>query len=312
MTARTRTTRCPADHKHGTTSTCYTQHKCGCDACYDGWNTRSARREKLQAYGRYVSPYVDAAPAREHVTRLAAAGLTFEAIASLAGVHRSTIDALTIGRASRPRSEKLVRRVADSILAVRFTCDLDADDARVPGRGVIRRIQALVARGWSLSQIARQMGVTFQRVEQMAQSPRATAAVWRRAEAAYSALWNTTPPLETPAEKRAYSRSINRARRNGWVPPAAWDDIDTDPAPHLGGIDTGIDEIAVELAIAGERVNLNRAERHEVVKRLHALRWSDGRIADRIGVVAETIARDRDDLGLEAFPQNELLGRKAA
>jgi hypothetical protein len=48
------------------------------------------------------------------------------------------------------------------------------------------------------------------------------------------------------------------------------------------------------------------------VLRLHRERWSDGRIADTIGCASKTVERIRDELGLEAFDQNELRDRGAA
>lgn len=52
------------------------------------------------------------------------------------------------------------------------------------------------------------------------------------------------------------------ARRNGWVPPLAWDDIDSpDATPCLdgSGVDV-VDELLVERALAGDRVELTDAE----------------------------------------------------
>jgi hypothetical protein len=54
-----------------------------------------------------------------------------------------------------------------------------------------------------------------------------------------------------------------------------------------------IDEIAVDLACAGEKVALTAAERAEVVRRLSARREPIVQIADRLRVAARVVERTR-------------------
>lgn len=54
-----------------------------------------------------------------------------------------------------------------------------------------------------------------------------------------------------------------------------------------------IDQIAVELACWGERVELTRAERAEVVRRQTAKRESGALVANRLGVAHRTVTRTR-------------------
>jgi WhiB family redox-sensing transcriptional regulator len=60
------------------------------------------------------------------------------------------------------------------------------------------------------------------------------------------------------------------------------------------------DDVAIDLAVAGERVDLTPAERREALRRLHAARLSDPQIAERLGLHVRTVLRLRSELGLPA------------
>lgn len=311
------TTICPADHRHEDAGTCYSNHKCRCDKCAQAWRDRNGRRRKDIAYGRHESKFTDAGPAREHVAELVASGMTLPRIARAAGLNTSTVCALLRGRSDRigrtsALTPTVLRTTEAALLTVTASLDILGDYTPIDGLGVRRRIQALVARGWSLSAIGRHMGASPQRVEQMVTADGATPHTYRRVYAVYEALWNQQPPTDTPGHRGAIVRSLNRARRHGWAPPAAWDDIDTDRTPPIVERGDDIDMIAVDLAIAGELVHLNRAERELVITRLHALHWSDSRIAERADCEPRTVLRIRQDLHLEAFDQTDLIHRDAA
>lgn len=305
------TTVCPPDHRHGDVATCYTTHKCRCAGCVSSWTRRNEHIRRLKAYGRYVSPLVDPAAAREHIERLNAAGMTAPVIATVAGVDGSTVYGILRGRPGRP-CKQIHASVSNAILAVEFSIDRLPDQSLFTGRGVMRRLQALTARGWSLSELGRRMQLSPQRVEQMIRCERTTAGVHRRVAALYEELWNETPPVATPGQKNGYTRAIKRARLHRWLPPLAWDDIDTDEQPPAVDVEANVDEMAVELACSGERVELNHAERRAVVEELHGRRWSDALIATHAGCDARTVLRIRGELGLSTFEQDELVKLTAA
>lgn len=58
------------------------------------------------------------------------------------------------------------------------------------------------------------------------------------------------------------------------------------------------DEVVVERVLAGERLPMSRADRLEAIRRLHARRWSDSRIALQLGCTARQVIRDRQALDL--------------
>lgn len=307
---------CPPDHRHE--GNCYATHMCRCDRCRAHKAGLKRRQRKLVAYGRYER-FVDAEPVRKHVMDLRRYGIGVPRIAELAGIDESVLNRLLYGRGRRngnptPPSRTVSPAHARALLAVEPTIENRAMNAGgLDSTGAHRRIQALVARGWSFEKIAQRLGITGSAISDTLRRKTISRALHERIAALYEDMWDQEPPRQDRGQKVAYTRAIRFARQRDWAPPAAWDDIDNDPTPPVPGRDDEVDEIAVELVIEGEPgIRLNRAERHLVVKHFHALYWSDGRIADLVGVRTETIARDRDDLGLEAFDQSELVRREAA
>ena len=139
--------------------------------------------------------------------------------------------------------------------------------------GSRRRVQALIALGWSVRNIAERLGGTEMVVTHILTRPTITAAKAKRVAQVFDQMSMRLPPDTTPDERRAISRSRNRAAREGWVTPLAWDDdIDNpDATPYRpSGTDRGIDEQVIQLAMSGQRVIANAAERAEVIRRWKA------------------------------------------
>lgn len=228
---------CPPAHRHEASSTCYITHRCGCIGCLIAHKERTNRRIKLQAYGRFDSGLVDAVPVRYHLHMLRDSGLGYARIAALAGVGQTAVRNLLYGRsASGPRNREWLKRVkretAERIMAVWPAPELLADARLVPARGTHRRIQALVAHGWSMSKLAEKMGWQVQNVSAMLNRDQVEARTMRTVAALFDELWNTAPPSETRADKGAITRAQGIARARGWAPALAWDDIDTDAEPE--------------------------------------------------------------------------------
>lgn len=173
-------------------------------------------------------------------------------------------------------------------------------DSSVDATGTRRRIQALMYMGWPTTVIAKELGTTQGQAWSLSRKKRVTAATRRQVMRLYDRVWDQVPP----GGRRTYS--MGRARRLGWVGPLAWDDIDIDEAPASVDGGSPVDDIAIELAIRGDRNRLTQPERHAVVRRLHAARWSDSKIAAHLGVADQTIFRDRKELELAAWSVSEL------
>lgn len=102
--------------------------------------------------------------------------------------------------------------------------------ATVPKLGARRRVQALMAIGWTYGQIAEESGVRYSTLRDLTRGRRMYWAMATAIAAAYDRLSDTPAP---PGRNATYVITI--AQRNGWPPPSAWFDID-DPneQPDLG------------------------------------------------------------------------------
>ncbi|WP_431796496.1 helix-turn-helix domain-containing protein [Microbacterium enclense] len=237
-------TRCPADHKHANSSTCYIQHQCRCTPCGDAHAARERNRQRQKAYGRFDTGLVDAEPVRQHVLALAEYGIGYKRVAELAGVGVTGVRSLIWGRQDPgPRYGEIPKRVgrekAEKILAVQPAIENLGARQPVPAVGTHRRVQALVARGWSISHVGRVLGWEPGNFRAMLNREHVGAATHRDVAAIYERMWNVEPPRATHREKLVYSRSVSFAKRRGWLPPLAWDDIDTDPTPESDVVQQG-------------------------------------------------------------------------
>lgn len=256
----------------------YVHEKCRCAPCrracsdYEQWRTRQL------AYGR--TAYVDAEPIREHLRALAAAGMGWKTAADRAELSRSTVNKLLYGCRARGMgpSKRVRRRTAAAVLGVTATLDDLADNARVPALGSRRRLQALVAVGWSQPRLASRMGMTTQNFNKLIHHADGVAArTARRVMEMYAELWDQPPAEHDQYSRASASRARNHARRRGWPPPQAWDDQLIDDAAALP-----------DCGDAGRNV-LELAE----VEHLAASGAHIGEIARRLGVTPAAIEQAR-------------------
>jgi transcriptional regulator with XRE-family HTH domain len=179
---------------------------------------------------------VDADPVRIHLKDLQAAGLGLRRIADLSGVSRKQLHWILYGRKERgtPPSRQILGTNAEAILAVpvpELIHQVASDSALVPAYGTTRRLQALVALGYTQHDLAARLGLLDTNLARLVYGPpvvkrgrrkRITAKMARKVEALYAEL------SETPGPSR---RSLNRAKALGWLPPIAWDE-DVIDLPH--------------------------------------------------------------------------------
>jgi transcriptional regulator with XRE-family HTH domain len=287
-----------AAHQHGT-RLAYVLDQCRCRACTDANTAAQARVNRLKAYGQWDSR-VDAAPVREHVEALGRAGMGHKRVARLAGVSGSAVSWLLYGKprpdgTRRPPSRRLNAATAAKLLAVQPDLEVMAAKAIVDGTGARRRIQALIAHGWTASALADRLNMTpgnFGRIQHGGHDMHADTV--RRIRALYDDLWNQAPPERTATEKRAASRARNLAARYGWLPALSWDDdsID-DPSAwaNESAEDVALDELAVDLFVEGAVAwtALSVAERIAAAVRMDRLGISRNEIAERCHVNTKTL-----------------------
>lgn len=302
---------CPPDHAHDHDG-CYLEHGCRCSRCRrerKNWRQRHASR--MKAYGRdhrISAPKIDNVPAREHVQGLMREGFALERIARAAGVNRGIVADLVYGRRGKQKGAcRFIRAdYADRLLAItpeHITAGL------TPSTGTTRRLQALVAIGYSETALAERLGMNVGNLSPLVIGKRDV--VLSDTAARVAALYNELSLTPLIGKRADQARAL--ARRRGWVPPLAWDDIDNDTRPSQAeGNETIIDEIAVDLAAEGGRVTLTPVERRAVVARLHALRMSDTMIAARLNASAATVRKIRLELELAAWTYEEIAEAEAA
>lgn len=278
----TRDCTCPvANHEHGTHAA-YVIDRCRCRPCRDAAAAYERHRAKQRAYGRHA--YVPAGPVRAHIEHLQAQGMGWKRVATAAGIETSVVWKILYGDASRNQAP--TRRVrpatADAIRSV--TLDL-APGAKVDSTGTTRRLQALVAMGWSQSELARRLDMLGSNLGPVIHGTRGvTKATADAVRALYDELWATPAPPSgrhgaVPVRTRAY------AARMGWVGPLAWDDDTIDDpaatpdtgqvAPTSGGPRARLHVDDIEFLLDGEPFTWDglaarlRAHRDTVYQALH-------------------------------------------
>jgi hypothetical protein len=229
----------------------YSVEKCRCDVCRADNSAYEQQRRRQRAYGR--APYVDAAPVRAHVLRLREIGMGALQVAKVSGVSKSVVKKLLYGDPARGQEplKRMRPENARRLLAVPVRRGLVADGQQIDITGTRRRIEALVASGWSRQQLCRRLSLPDNYLSRlMLRQPRCTAGLAREVADLYDELWDRPPPETTHAERQSASRARRDAMLHGFAPPLAWDDdsID-DPAavPDLGAaplsvVDLGEDE----------------------------------------------------------------------
>ena len=181
----------------------------------------------------------------------------------------------------------------------------------IDGTGTRRRLQALVAIGWTAPLIGARLDVTQALITRLYHRPRVNSQTAAAVRALYDELWNVPGPSW---------RSRYRARVAGWPPPLAWDDdtIDDPTAwPHRPRLTTThrrrarteINQDNVDRMCTGQPVtNTTPAENRAAVARLREFGMNDRQIAARTGLHNRTVLRIRAQLGLPAVPDAHLLG----
>lgn len=289
-----------ARHRHGT-RVAYVRDRCRCIGCTAA-NTaasRTANRERI--YGRW-QPYVDGRPVREHIAALRRAGIGVERIARLAGLSVSHIRQLAGNGPGKP-PQRVRPGTAARVLAIGIQSTSRAPRSRVDATGTRRRLQALLAVGWPLKLLAHQLGCRPNSLERSMATESVTARTAHDVARLYEQLWNARPPQATSDQRAAADAAQAHAAAQGWMPPLAWDDIDSDttpPAQTSGFPRNDIDEVAVERALAGDGVfydDLTSAEQEEVIRRLTSQGRSIRDIATQLVTTKRTVSRRRASIG---------------
>ena len=292
-----------ARHRHGTRAA-YVKDRCRCTDCTGANTTASRIVTRERTYGRW-HPYVDAGSVREHIAALRAAGIGVERIAHLAGLSVSHIRELAQhGRGDTPGTQRVRPSTAMRVLGISIGDASRAPNSRVDATGTRRRLQALIANGWPAELLAGKLGRRSNSLCRSLTGESVTARTAQDVATLYERLWNDRPPRMTSEQRAAADAARVHAEARGWLPPLAWDDIDTDPTPPpaiaAASQRNDMDEIAVERAIAGDHITYNdltTVEQQEVIRRLTARGSSIRDIAAKLGTTKRTVSRRRASWG---------------
>lgn len=260
----------------------------------------------MKAYGRdhrLPKPAMsDADPVREHVRALMGQGFALERIAEAAGVGRGRVADLMYGRrGARKHLGHLTEIPSDVAARLLDTSSSEVIAGRVSSLGSARRLQALIAIGYSQTMLAELLDKNVGNFHSLVTGARAMVVA-----STHDAVVDLYERLSgSPLHGGSAERARRVAERNGWVSPLAWDDIDTDVAPDQGDTSFAVDDVAIELACAGEQVRLYPQERRIAVARLHGQQFSDRRIANTLHVAERTVVRIRGELDLPAWSLEE-------
>ncbi|MFE3487497.1 hypothetical protein [Streptomyces griseus] len=203
---------------HGTYSRANGQYgirpPCHCEPC----RTTRSRVKKQQRLNRHrgIPPLVDAAPTAKRLHELHESS-GWEDIARAAKTSASHLREIASGRLTQisPKTQAKIMAIRPAATGGQY----------IDSTGTVRRVRALIALGYTLIDIAESANVAVARVQTLAAGyPSLRRTVAERITNAYQELSETSG---------TNTRAKNRARTNGWAPPATWDDdtID-DPLAH--------------------------------------------------------------------------------
>ncbi len=299
-----------ANHQHGTRA-CYVLDRCRCKPCAAANSKAETHRERQKAYGRY-NKFVPAGPVREHVRTLMDAGMGLKTVSKRTGISTGTLSKLIYGVYApgpggrngkgdllRQPSRRVLRETAEKLYALDpiWTGSLPLADGAVldqaQSAAVSRRLQALVALGWSMSEIGRRLGITYatNAIPVIKGERRIQVATARKADELFEELCMTLPPETNQRERISASRSRRYAKAQGWVPPL---DLDLDGTGIPSGVDDAagdVDKAAVLRRLDGDRsIRLTPDEAREAHRRAVARGMGPAQIERDLGLKPERYA----------------------
>ena len=163
---------------------------------------------------------------------------------------------------------KVSRKVAQAVESINL--EALGPNARISARGAVRRLQALATLGYTCGYIQEVYGIRVRGIlGRKGGGPADQIVVPKFLEIArfYEEHHATPRPIITNADLRSANRAINEAQRNGWHPPAAWDDIDLDPyPPHVERDILAVDPEDVRHLLASGHTTTQICERLNVLE----------------------------------------------
>lgn len=254
-------------HAHGTRSR-YVLDRCCCAPCTRANGEYQTERNRLIAAGQWA-PLVDAGAVVAHVQGLIDAGMRRRQIAAAAGVSFSVVSRVLACGVSSGVVGRVRAGTAQRLLTV--------PRPEVDGTGTRRRLQALVAIGWTPALLDVELGQKSGCAEGLLQADLVSDTTAGQVAWLFERLWDCPPPQHSDEDKQAAEQARARASQNGWGPPMAWDE-------ELNPIDDPDAE-----ADLGERVRTYKVPPGEELLFLSEAGDTNEALAHRFGVRVATI-----------------------
>lgn len=213
---------CPPDHKHEQTTNCWTNHKCKCEPCRENYRERRKAWTPRPQHTRRVPADL----ARAHIIRAIEKGASTNAIADRTGLPDSTIFRVYKGQRKTLRQD-----THKKILSFKGAPRNTVDAWRVR-----RRLEALAAIGYSSMSISNASNASHSALRDI--HAHAWPTVRTNVANAVFEFYREHHMKPVEPGSASVTRTLNWARREGFHPPAAWDDIDDpdeQPAGARGG-----------------------------------------------------------------------------
>jgi hypothetical protein len=271
----TTATKEPPNHN---TLTCYTDYRCRRPECAERYNAYRRDRRRAENEGTW-QPLVDAKPVRDHLLALQAAGIGAHRVAVLADLPYQTVREFlhhSYGH-RRARRSRTSPETATKILAVSAAATLPGFVDATASR---RRIQALVAKGWPMTQLGPRLGLNAKHVQKITTQRYVYHYTATAVEEAYDTL-RTLRPERRGVDRRSADMARRRAASRRWPTPEYWDDFadligDPDFVPEYGRLRAEViaEDAAWIMRTSGldaeqtaERLGITRAYLHQAVAR---------------------------------------------
>lgn len=271
------------------TITCggHSQHHPGCPGCRRNSAAYYRRRRRMVSEGTWLSP-VPAETVRDHIQHLRDAGMSMTGIARAAHISVHTLYSVVYN------ARKTVQGpTASAILGIQPAVTVPS--GYVSAVGVARRVRALVAHGYTLSEIARRLDKQLQMVWTWASGRQSC--VSEQTHHAVAVLFDQLRDVPGPS---AQARGMGA--RNNWAPPQVWDNDIDDPGadPFAEPVAPFVDPVVVERALEGEHISLDALTRHHAVHVGLARGMSETAVARHLRMSGTTVR----DLAQKPLPDS--------
>ncbi|MEV8548367.1 hypothetical protein AB0L04_00730 [Streptomyces glaucescens] len=216
---------------HHRNLTCYVNYGCRLPECADRYREWNRNRATAKRAGQW-QPHVDAEPVRHHLRKLEEHGISIRQAATLAGVGARSLHPLF----TRPIRHTVRPEIAAAVLAIDPE---QATPTRIDATGTARRIEALVADGWPMANLADHLGVYRSYVHALIRrhedGQKILASTAAKVAAGYDHLAGKRP-AKHGIKQRQIKQARNLAASRRWAPTSYWatrmdviDDPDFEP-----------------------------------------------------------------------------------